>query len=124
MLVKLAFSAAVAGAALSAVAATTALTPLDNKSETQTVRDLTGPDPELLIEYQACSDLAEVHVLSPSRARQCADVYLALKLSFLPDVDIAAYWALPIEQRWVAQKSGYAAFRQWKEASMLFAQSD
>ena len=124
MRVKLLFAAATAGAAISAVAATTALAPFYNKPVAQTVRDWVEPDPKLLAEFLACSDLAEAHVLSPSYARQCADVYLALKLSFLPDFDPAVYSTLSIEERWAAQKSGYAAFRHWKEASMRCAQCD
>lgn len=124
MLVKFIFPTAIAGAALSAVAAISALAPLDKKPETQAVRDRVEPDPKLLAEYRVCSDLAETHVLSLPYARHCADVYLALKLSFLPDVDPEVYWELSIEQRRAAQKSGYAAYRRWKEESMRFAQFD
>ena len=80
--------------------------------------------PKLLADYLACSNLAEVHILSPSDARRCADTYLALKLSFLPDVAPEAYWKLSVEQRWAAQKMGYAAFLRWKEANVRIAQSE
>lgn len=124
MRVKHLFLAMVAGAAVSAVAATSALAPLDNKPEMQTVRDPVQPDPELLAEYRVCSDLAEEYVLSADYARHCSNVYLALKLSFLPDVDLAVYSELSMEERLTAQKSGYAAYRQWTEANMSIVQSD
>ncbi len=120
------FFAVLASVALSAMAVAETRVParLENMPDSTKVHDLVEPDPKLLAEYLACSDLAAVHVLPSYVARHCADVYLALKLSFLPDVDLASFQEMTFERRWDAEKLGYAALRKWKEANKLVTPSD
>ena len=73
-----------------------------------------GPDMDLLAAYERCSQDAAVRLLSLGEATQCSEIYLHLKLSFLPDKDVATFQSLPAEDRWQIQKRGYAALVAWR----------
>ena len=74
------------------------------------------PDPELLATYQSCSRSAEDRVLSPAEARHCSEIYLRLKLSFLPNVNPDVFQSLSVKERWEIQQRGYDALRAWRES--------
>lgn len=76
---------------------------------------LVDPDWKLLSSYETCSDAAAERLLSFSEATHCSEIYLHLKLSFLPDVEYEDFKSLPPEERWRIQQRGYAAFVAWKE---------
>ena len=64
--------------------------------------------------YAECAASAQTHVLDPGTARWCADAYLRIKLSFLPEIGPDQYQALPPHQRARANTADYAAYLDWK----------
>ncbi len=74
-----------------------------------------APDQALLAAYETCSGAAEVRLLSISEASLCANTYLRLKLSFLPDVNLEEFRSLPALERWEIQQQGYRALLDWRE---------
>ncbi len=58
-------------------------------------------------------------MLDPAAARLCSDIYLRLKLSFLPGLGIEEFRALDAETRRHANAAGYAAFLRWQALNGL-----
>ena len=78
----------------------------------ETVRD---PDPALLARHDACSAAAAERLMSGAEAQLCADNYLRLKLSLLPDMDFDTFQGLEARERYAISLEGYRAFLAWKQ---------
>ena len=63
--------------------------------------------------HQACSRNAQLQVPSASDAAFCSEVFLFLKLSFLPNTDPDGYRDLTPHARAVANREGYQAYMDW-----------
>ncbi len=71
----------------------------------------------IITAYFVCSTAAEERVLTRTEVETCSVLYMDTKLSFLPDVDPAAYAAMTTEERAETNRRGYAAYVAWKAAN-------
>jgi hypothetical protein len=71
----------------------------------------------LITAYFVCSATAEERVLTRTEVETCSTLYMDTKLSFLPEVDPAAYAAMTTEQRAKVNQLGYAAYVAWRTAN-------
>lgn len=71
----------------------------------------------LITAYFICSATAEERVLTRTEIETCTALYMDTKLSFLPDVDAAAYAAMTTEQQAKVNQLGYAAYVAWRAAN-------
>ena len=97
------------------LAAAVSYAPIGDAEERTDRPHITTPDVNLLAAYEDCSHAAEVRLLSLEEATRCSETYLLLKLSFLPEIDIAEFKSLPPQERWEIQQRGYAALVAWRE---------
>lgn len=97
------------------LAATISFAPLENSEPERGPSDVSAPNKKLLAAYMECSKAAEGGILSRTKAKDCSETYLLLKLSFLPDVKFEEFRSLAPRERWKIQQRGYAALRDWKE---------
>ncbi len=72
-----------------------------------------GPDPADLGLHLQCSEAAERRVLSFDEAAACSQAFLRIKLSFVPDVGIDRFQALPTEERAAINLVAYQRYRAW-----------
>ena len=68
---------------------------------------------DLYREYSECSKTAIERAVSMSEAEACADLYLRLKLSFLPGSEYNRFKTLSAATRAYAHEKAYAAYRAW-----------
>ena len=104
-----------AAIAMWTLAAAVSFTPIGNTEERTDRPHIIAPDANLLSAYKDCSHAAEVRLLSLEEATRCSEAYLLLKLSFLPELDIAEFKVLPPQERWEIQQRGYAALVAWRQ---------
>ena len=97
------------------LAAAVSYAPIGDAEERTDRPHVMAPDVNLLAAYEDCSHAAEVRLLSLEEATRCSETYLLLKLSFLPEIDIAEFKSLPPQERWEIQQRGYAALVAWRE---------
>ena len=97
------------------LAAAVSYAPIGDAEERADRPHVMAPDVNLLAAYEDCSHAAEVRLLSLEEATRCSETYLLLKLSFLPEIDIAVFKSLPPQKRWEIQQRGYAALVAWRE---------
>lgn len=71
----------------------------------------------IITAYFVCSAAAEERVLTRTEVETCSALYMDTKLSFLPEVDAAAFAAMTTEQRAETNRKGYAAYVAWKAAN-------
>lgn len=71
----------------------------------------------IITAYFVCSAAAEERVLTRTEVETCSALYMDTKLSFLPDVDLAAYAAMTTEGRAETNRRGYAAYVAWRAAN-------
>ncbi|MBO9406180.1 hypothetical protein J7399_01975 [Shimia sp. R9_1] len=71
----------------------------------------------LITAYFVCSVAAEERVLTRTEVETCSALYVDTKLSFLPDVDAAAFAAMTTEQRAKTNRRGYVAYLAWRAAN-------
>ncbi|AUR00792.1 hypothetical protein [Phaeobacter inhibens] len=71
----------------------------------------------LITAYFICSATAEDRILARPEVETCTALYMETKLSFLPDVDSAAYAAMSAEQRAKVNQRGYAAYVAWRASN-------
>ncbi len=67
----------------------------------------------LLAAYFLCSEAAEVRVLDRAEAASCVETYNAMKLAFVPDIDMPQFLAMGAPKRAEINLQGYAAYSQW-----------
>lgn len=75
------------------------------------------PDHESLALYSECARAAESRILSYAEALACSHAFLALKLSFLPDITPGQYRDMTAAERADVNRRGYLAYRAWMDAS-------
>ncbi|SMX22517.1 hypothetical protein [Boseongicola aestuarii] len=97
------------------LAAAVSYAPIGNTEERTNRQQIIAPDANLLSAYEDCSHAAEVRLLSLEEATRCSETFLLLKLSLLPEVDIAEFKSLPPQERWEIQRRGYAALVAWRQ---------
>ena len=72
---------------------------------------------QLLSVYYSCDIAAAQSLLPPAQMAFCQDIYLQVKLWFVPGVDIGTYADLAATERAEANRIGYAAFREWVDGN-------
>lgn len=68
----------------------------------------------LIAAYFFCSEAAEVRVLDRSEVAACVETYNEVKLSFVPNIDMAQFQAMDASRRAEVNLLGYAAFSEWR----------
>lgn len=76
-------------------------------------RSLADERRALYVEYVRCSSQAVAQMLSAIESRDCSNIFMRLKLTFLPDFDFEKFKALPPRSRAEINRKGYAAYRDW-----------
>jgi hypothetical protein len=74
-----------------------------------------GPDIADLRTYLECSVAAEVGLLAFDEAAFCSTVFMKVKLSFLPDVDLDRFNSLQPHEKFAIDHLGYKLYLDWKE---------
>ncbi|MCV6593103.1 MAG: hypothetical protein OIF48_09145 [Silicimonas sp.] len=70
----------------------------------------------LVVLHFACADLSETRPLNGGEVLYCSTVYQEVKLSFMPDLDLAAYRALPLADQGAVNSEAYLRFVAWRAA--------
>lgn len=63
--------------------------------------------------YRACSQEAEVRMLTHPEAMMCHRAYLELKLSFIEGIDHASFRGLSVRERHSVNLEAYKRLRSW-----------
>lgn len=68
----------------------------------------------LIATYLMCSEAAEIRVLNASEIEGCTSVYMQVKLSFVPNIQIDDYQRATSTQRASLNQQGYAGYLAWR----------
>ena len=71
----------------------------------------------LIATYLMCSEAAEVRVLNASEIESCTSIYMQVKLSFIPDIEVNDYQRATATERAALNQQGYAAFLAWRASN-------
>ncbi len=74
-----------------------------------------GPDPTDLRTYLECSEASNVRLLGFDEAAFCSTVFLRIKLSFVPDIDLDTFNSLSPTEKSVVDRHSYRLYLDWKE---------
>ena len=77
----------------------------------------------LISSYFLCSGAAEQRLLDRSEVEACTGIYIQVKLSFLPDIDLTDYQEMTVKERADTNRAGYAAYLAWRAANADLVQS-
>ncbi|MEO1638658.1 MAG: hypothetical protein AAFU41_05365 [Pseudomonadota bacterium] len=68
----------------------------------------------LIAAYLMCSEAAEVRVLNASEIESCTSIYMQVKLSFVPDIQVYDYQRAAATERATLNQQGYAGYLAWR----------
>jgi hypothetical protein len=74
-----------------------------------------GPDTADLRAYLECSVAAEARLLGFDEATFCSTVFMQIKLSFVPDIDLDTFNGLQPTEKSALDRLGYQRYLDWKE---------
>lgn len=72
-----------------------------------------GPDSADLRFYLVCARLSDERLLSFGEAATCSQVFMRIKLSFLPGVTLEEFQHMPPKTKSAANIEGYLKYRAW-----------
>ena len=75
----------------------------------------------LFRKHMDCASQATERLMSPGAASDCADIYLRLKLTFLPGVDAEGFKTFSPETRARINRITYVAYRSWLQRQLALA---
>lgn len=90
-----------------------ALLPLSAQAEPLPVGS--GPDPTDLRTYLECSEASNVQLLGFNEAAFCSTVFMRIKLSFVPDIDLDTFNSLSPTEKTALDRHSYRLYLDWKE---------
>lgn len=73
------------------------------------------PDAVDLRTYLKCSAAAEGRLLGFDEAALCSTVFMRIKLSFVPDIDLDKFNRLPPKEKSAVDRLGYGRYLDWKQ---------
>jgi hypothetical protein len=68
--------------------------------------------------FAGCASAAQTRALAAEDARVCAETFLRIKLSFLPEVGPDRFRTLTPVERARTNRAGYLAYMHWRAASV------
>ena len=71
--------------------------------------------------HMDCASQATERLMSPGAASDCADIYLRLKLTFLPGVEAEGFKTFSPETRARINRITYMAYRSWLQQHLALA---
>lgn len=69
----------------------------------------------LVASYFLCSEAAKVQMLEQNEIAECSAIYTEVKLSFVPDVDLALYLQMDVDARVAINGQGYGGYVDWRK---------
>jgi hypothetical protein len=102
-----------AGRRIAAAVVLLGLAPLPSSSEP--LEGSLGPDATDVRTYLECSVASEVGLLGFDEAALCSTVFMKIKLSFLPDVDLDTFNTLEPTEKSAFDRLGYRLYLDWKD---------